>query len=118
MDQTEMKRRTKDFAKEIIKLCRKLPNNREGRLIGDQLFRSGTSIAANYRSACRARSKAEFISKLSIVEEEADETLFWLEIINEMKIFQYAKLDTLMKENDEILAIVVASIKTAKKKKS
>ena len=118
MDQIEMKRRTKEFAKEIITLCRKLPNNREGRLVGDQIFRSGTSIAANYRSACRARSKAEFISKLAIVEEEADETLFWLEVISEMKIFLYEKLDALMKENDEILAIVVASIKTAKKNKS
>ncbi len=118
MDKAEMKQRTKEFAKEIIRLCRKLPNNREGRLIGDQIFRSGTSIAANYRSACRARSKAEFISRLSVVEEEADETLLWLEIINEMKIFHYAKLDALMKENNEILAIVVASIKTAKKRKN
>ena len=118
MDQAEMKRRTKEFAKEIIRLCRKLPNNREGRLIGDQIFRSGTSVAANYRSACRARSKAEFISKLSIVEEEADETLFWLEVIKEMKIFQYEKLDAIMQENDEILAIVVASLKTAKLRKS
>jgi four helix bundle protein len=113
-----MKRRTKEFAKEIIRLCRKLPNNREGRLIGDQIFRSGTSTAANYRSACRARSKAEFISKLSIVEEEADETLFWLEVINEMKVFQYEKFDAIMKENDEILAIVVVSLKTAKRRKS
>ena len=118
MDQAEMKRRTKEFAKEIIRLCRKLPNNREGRLIGDQIFRSGTSVAANYRSACRARSKAEFISKLSIVEEEADETLFWLEVIKEMKIFQYEKLDAIMQENDEILAIVVVSLKTAKLRKS
>ena len=117
MNQKEMKRRTKEFAKEIIRLCRKLPNNREGRLIGDQIFRSGTSVAANYRSACRGRSKAEFISKLSIVEEEADETLFWLEVINEMKVFNYDKLEELMKENDEILAIVVASIRTAKKNK-
>ena len=117
LDQTEMKSRTKEFAKEIIRLCRKLPNNRAGRLIGDQIFRSGTSVAANYRSACRARSKAEFISKLSIVEEEADETLFWLEVINEMKIFHYEKLDALMKENDEILAIVVAALKSAKLRK-
>ncbi len=115
MDKAEMKQRTKDFAKEIIELCRNLPNNREGRLIGDQIFRSGTSVAANYRSACRARSRAEFISRLSVVEEEADETLFWLEVIMEMKIFQYSKLDALMKENDEILAIGVASIRTAKK---
>jgi four helix bundle protein len=113
-----MKRRTKEFAKEIILLCRKLPNNREGRLIGDQIFRSGTSIAANYRSACRARSKAEFISRLSTVEEEADETLFWLEVINELEIFQYQKLDLLMKENNEIISIVVASINTAKMNKA
>jgi four helix bundle protein len=112
-----MKRRTKEFAKQIIELCRKLPSNREGRLIGDQIFRSGTSVAANYRSACRGRSKAEFISKLSIVEEEADETLLWLELISEMKVFNYEKMDELMKENDEILAIVVASIRTAKKNK-
>jgi four helix bundle protein len=113
-----MKQRTKDFAKEIIRLCRKLPKNQEGRLIGDQIFRAGTSVAANCRSACRARSKAEFISRLSVVEEEADETLFWLEIINEMEIFYGDKLNALMKENDEILAIIVASIKTAKKTKN
>ena len=118
MDKAEMKRRTKEFAKEIIRLCRKLPKNREGRLIGDQIFRAGTSVAANYRSACRARSRAEFISRLSVVEEEADETLFWLEIIKEMEIFHYKKLDALMKENDEILAIIVASIRTAKKNKT
>ena len=81
MEQKDLKLRTKTFVKEIIKLCRRLPNSREGKLIGNQIFRSGTSIDANYRSACRARSKAEFISKLSIVEEEADETLFWLELI-------------------------------------
>ncbi len=112
-----MKKRTKDFAKEIIKLCRKLPDNREGRLIGNQIFRSGTSVAANYRAACRARSTAEFISKLSIVEEEADETLFWLELIDEMEILDKGSIDFLMKENDEIIAIVVSSIKTARKNK-
>lgn len=72
MNEVQMKGKTKDFAKNIIKLCRELPNNREGRLIGDQLFRSGTSVAANYRAACRARSRAEFVSRLAIVEEEAD----------------------------------------------
>jgi len=115
MDEAQMKKRTKEFAKEIIKLCRKLPDNREGRLIGNQIFCSGTSIAANYRAACRARSKADFISKLSIVEEEADETLFWLELIDEMKILDNSLLDPLMKENDEIVAIIVASIKTSRK---
>ena len=117
MNEAQMKKRTKEFAKEIISLCRKLPNNREGRLIGDQIFRSGTSVASNYRAACRARSTAEFISKLSIVEEEADETLFWLEIIYEMKTFKSIALGSLMKESNEIIAIIVASIKTARKKK-
>ena len=116
MNEAQMKKRTKEFAKEIIKLCRKLPNNREGRLIGDQIFRSGTSVASNYRAACRARSTAEFISKLSIVEEEADETLFWLKIIDEMEILKKESIDSLMKESDEIIAIIVASIKTARKK--
>ena len=115
MDKDSLKKRTKEFAKGVIELCRKLPNNREGRLISDQIFRSGTSVAANYRSACRSRSKAEFISRLSVVEEEADETLFWLEIIKEMNISKDALLDYLMKENDELVAIFVSSIKTAKK---
>jgi four helix bundle protein len=117
MDEMLMKKRTKDFAKEIIKLCRKLPNNREGRLIGDQMFRSGTSVASNYRAACRGRSIAEFVSKLAIVEEEADETLFWLEIITEMEILNDPSIGPLMKENDELIAIIVSSIKTARKKK-
>jgi four helix bundle protein len=117
MDEAQMKKRTKEFAKEIIKLCRKLPDNREGRLIGNQIFCSGTSVAANYRAACRARSKAEFISKLSIAEEEADETLFWFELINEMEILDSDVLNLLMNENDELIAIIVSSIKTARKSK-
>jgi len=115
MNESQMKMRTKDFAKGIIMLCRQLPDNREGRLIGNQVFRSGTSVAANYRAACRARSTAEFISKLGIVEEEADETLFWLELIIEMKVLSKTSLGSLIKENDEIIAIIVSSIKTAKK---
>ena len=115
MNEEQMKKRTKEFVKQIIKVCRQLPNNREGRLIGNQLFRSGTSVAANYRSACRARSIADFISKLSIVEEEADESLFWLEIIKEMEIFYAPFMDSLMKENDEIIAILVSSIRTSKR---
>ena len=117
MNEALMKKRTKEFAKNIIKLCRRLPDNREGKLIGNQIFRSGTSVAANYRAACRARSRAEFISKLSIVEEEADETLFWLELIKEMEILDNALLDSLMKEDDEIIAIIVSSIKTSRKRK-
>lgn len=117
MNESQMKKRTKEFAKSIIRLCRLLPDNREGRLIGNQIFRAGTSVAANYRAACRARSTADFISKLSIVEEEADETLFWLELIEEMEILDKASIDSLVKENDEIIAIIVSSIKTSRKKK-
>ena len=117
MNEAQMKNRTKEFAKNIIQLCRELPNNREGRLIGDQMFRSGTSVAANYRAACRSRSRAEFISKLSIVEEEADETLFWLELIKEMNILNKPTVDSLMKESNELVAIIVSSIKMARKSK-
>ena len=117
MDRNEMKSRTKEFAKDIIKLCRKFPNDMEGRLIGNQIFRSGTSTAANYRAACRARSTADFISKLSIVEEEADETLFWLELIKEIEIVDKTLLNPLMQENNEIIAIIVSSIKTARNNK-
>ena len=117
MNRQDMKGRTKEFAKRIIKLCRALPNNREGRLIGNQLFRSGTSVAANYRAACRSRSKAEFIAKLGIVEEEADESLFWLEILAEMEIMSQDLLEALMKENNEIVAMVVSSIKTCRQNK-
>ena len=117
MDRNEMKSGTKELAKDIIKLCRKFPNNMEGRLIGNQIFRSGTSTAANYRAACRARSTADFISKLSIVEEEADETLFWLELIKEMEIVDKTLLNSLMQENNEIIAIIVSSIKTARNNK-
>ena len=115
MTEAQLKARTKEFAKNIIELCRKLPDTREGRLIGNQVFRSGTSVAANYRAACRSRSKAEFISKLSIVGEKADETLFWLELIKEMKTLQNSLLDDLTKESDELVAIIVSSIRTAKK---
>jgi four helix bundle protein len=115
MNERQMKKRTKDFAKKIILLCRKLPSNREGRLIGNQMFRAGTSVAANYRAACRGRSKAEFVSKLAIVEEEADETMFWLELIKEMNISNDPLVDDLLKESNELVAIVVSSIRTTNK---
>jgi len=117
MNSDAMKRRTKEFAKRIIEFCRDLPNNREGRLIGNQMFRSGTSVAANYRGACRGRSRADFIAKLGIVEEEADETSFWLEIIDELEIGDKNVVSSLMDECDEIIAIMVSSIKTARQKK-
>ena len=118
MNPAAMKNRTKEFAKKIIELCRELPNNREGRLIGNQLFKPGTSVAANYRAACRGRSKAEFVSKLGIVLEEADETLFWLELIDEMSINGGSSVGFLRQECDEITAIIVTSIRTAKEGKS
>ena len=115
MNESVLKNRTKEFAKQVITFCRSLPNNREGRLIGDQLFRSGTSVAANYRAACRGRSKAEFISKLSIVVEEADEARFWLELIKEMNISKVPSVDQLISESDELVSIFVSSIKTTKR---
>ena len=118
MNPAALKNRTKEFAKRIIGLCRELPNNREGRLIGNQLFSSGTSVAANYRAACRGRSKAEFVSKLGIVLEEADETLFWLELIDEMLVHGGNSVGLLMRECEEITAIMVTSIKTAKRCKN
>lgn len=114
MDQEQMNRRTKEFAKRVINLCRQLPESREGRLIGNQLFRSGTSVGANYRAGCRARSKPEFIAKLGIVLEEADESLYWLEILAESQVVEANLLAPLMKEADELVAIFVASLKTAK----
>ena len=114
MDQEEMKKRTKDFAKRVINLCRQLPETREGRLIANQIFRSGTSVGANYRAACRARSKADFIAKLGIVLEETDESLYWLEILSETQIVKADLLEPLMEEASELVAIFVTSLKTAK----
>jgi len=114
VDQEEMKKRTKDFAKRVINLCRQLPETREGRLIANQVFRSGTSVGANYRAACRARSKADFIAKLGIVLEETDESLYWLEILSETQIVKADLLEPLMEEASELVAIFVTSLKTAK----
>ena len=115
MNSEEMKKRTKRFALDIIKLCRNLSKNQESRLISNQLFRAGTSVAANYRAACRARSRADFISKMGIVEEEADESLFWLELIKELELCQNTLVPQLLKEGNEILSIVVSSINTARR---
>lgn len=113
----QLKLRTKQFALRIIKLVRALPNNTESWAIGKQLIRSGTSVGANYRAACRARSKADFISKLGIVEEEVDESAFWLEIIIESGIIDKKLVESLYSEADEITAMIVTSIKSAKKNK-
>ena len=112
-----IKLRTKQFALRIIQLVQSLPKNPTVDVIARQLLRSGTSVGANYRSACRARSTAEFISKMGIVEEEADESLFWMELLIENNLMKKEKLELLMKEADEIVSIIVSSIKTAKSRK-
>ncbi len=109
----DLRARTKRFALRIIKLFRALPRSDETRILGKQVLRSGTSVAANYRALCRARSKAEFIAKMGVVIEEADETVFWLELLVESGIVPEAKLDNLIKEANELTAIFVASRKTA-----
>jgi four helix bundle protein len=110
--------RTKRFALRILKLFRSLPKTEEARIFGRQLLRSGTSIGANYRAACRARSRAEFIAKLGIVLEEADETVFWLELMRDGEIFPQQKLNDLVTEANELVSIFVTSIRTAKEPSS
>ena len=110
----EFRNRTKKFAIEIVKLFRKLPKTDDAQILGKQLLRSATSVAANYRAACRARSKAEFIAKLGIVVEEADESVFWLEIMTETDILDIHKVDHLMKEADELMKISSSARKTAR----
>src|SRR5437016_7039851 len=114
MDSAEMKKRTKEFAKRVINLCRKLPRTEEARLVRNQIFRSGTSVGANYRAACRGRSKPDFISKLGIVLEEADETVYWLELVIRANLLPESKVEPLLKEANELVSIFVASSKTAK----
>lgn len=115
MDKEELKLRTKKYALRIIKLVNALPKNITGRTIGNQLIRCGTSVASNYRATCRARSKAEFISKIGIVIEEADESGFWLKLIIETKIMKEKLILPLLNETNKIVAIMVTSSKTIKK---
>ena len=114
MTREEMKARTKEYAKRVVRLCAALPNHWVGRTLGNQLLRSGTSVGANYRAVCRAKSTADFLNKLRIVEEECDESLFWMELLVECDLIKPARLNPLMQEGNEILAIVVASAKTAR----
>jgi four helix bundle protein len=106
--------RTKHFALRILKLFRSLPRSEEARILGKPILRSGTSIGANYRAACRARSRAEFIAKLGIVLEEADERVFWLELMRDAEIFPRRKLNDLVQEANELVSIFVTSVRTAK----
>jgi four helix bundle protein len=110
----ELQDRTKRFALRIIGAFARLPKSEEARVLGRQFLRSGTSVAANYRAACRARSAADFISKISVVVEEADETLFWLELIVEAKLVPSKLVESLIAECEELLKIFSASLATAK----
>ena len=109
-----LKERTKKFALRILKLAKSLPKTVEGRIIQNQIIRCGMSVASNYRATCRARSDAEFIAKLGIVIEKADETAFWLEIIIDSGIMKKELISPLFLENNELIAIFVSTIKTKK----
>ena len=116
MNAEELKARTRKFALRILKLCDVLPRTTSGRAIAHQLVRSGTSIGANYRAACRARSRAEFVAKLGIVVEEADETQYWLDLLSDSAIVRNDRLCGLRQEVTELLAIFSASQFTAKQR--
>lgn len=116
MTSEELKHRTKAFALRVVKLVDALPRSLAGQVIGKQLLRSATSVGANYRAACRAQSRADFAAKLSIVVEEADETLYWLEFLHESSMVKPDRLTELLNEANELLAIVIASRKTVKAK--
>ena len=113
MTEIEMKQRTKAFALRVIKLSSSLSKDFVARRLGDQLLRSGTSVAANYRAACRARSKADFVNKLGIVEEEADESALWMELLVESGLVPARRLEKLIDEANQLTAIFVASRKTS-----
>ena len=114
MTRDEMKARTKTYANRIVKLCEALPDRWVARTLGKQLLRSGTSVGANYRAVCRAKSAADFLNKLRIVEEECDESLFWMELLVECNPVNARRLTSLMQEGNEFLSIVVASAKTTR----
>lgn len=116
MDKEVMKKRTKQFALRIIKCTEALPRSPTTIVIGRQLLRSGTSVGANYRAACRAKSNADFIAKMGIVEEEADESAYWMELLVEANLVEASYLADLLDEANQLTAITVASIKTARQK--
>jgi len=116
MKEEDLKRRTKQFALRTMKLVGALPSNLEGRIVGKQLLRAGTSVGANYRAACVGRSKSEFVAKLGIVLEEADESAYWMELIVEGALLKDELVKSLYQEAKEISAIMAASRKSATKK--
>jgi four helix bundle protein len=113
MKSAELQQRTKAFALRVLKLVEQLPNTTGGRVLANQLARSATSVGANYRAACRARSRAEFASKIGTVAEEADESLFWLELIRDGKFMSEKKLFSIIAEADELTAIFTSGRRTA-----
>jgi four helix bundle protein len=113
MNETEMKQRTKKFALRILDLADALPRSRSGNVIAGQIIRSGTSVAANYRALCRAKSREDFVNKTKIVEQEADETSLWLELTVEHRLLRMSRIEPLLSESNELTAICVASRKTA-----
>jgi len=115
MNEEEFKRRTKALGLRVIRLVEDLPRNRTADVIGRQVLRSATSVGANYRAACRAKSPADMAYKMSIVEEEADETLYWLELLDEADLVPSSQLAPLMRETNELVAMAVASIKTLRR---
>jgi len=117
MNPEELKKRTKAFALEVARPCERLPRSRIADRIANQLLRCGTSVGANYRAACRAKSPADFIAKMSTVEEECDETLYWIELLVESGLVHENRVADLLREANELLSIVVASIKTARTRK-
>ncbi len=116
MTPEELKSRTTAFALRVIRLAGALPRSQAAQVIGRQMLRAGTSVGANYRAACRARSRADFAAKMGIVEEEADEALYWLELLVQSGLVKLGRVEELMKEANEIVAIVTASRKTAQGK--
>ena len=114
MKSEEMKARTRAFALRVIRLAESLPNTPTAKVIRDQMLRCGPSVGANYRAACRAKSRPDFVSKMGTVEEEADETIYWMELLIDAEIVKRARIADLLDEADQILSIEISSIKTAK----
>jgi len=113
-----MKRRTKEFALRVIRLVQSLPRGQMADVLGKQLLRSGTFVGANYRAACRAKSRADFISKMGIMEEEADESMYWMELLIESRLVRHDDVANLLDEADQLVAMTVSSIQTARSNKS
>lgn len=114
MTKRELQQRTKTYALRVIKAVQALPDDRVSEVLGRQLLRAGTSVGANYRAACRAKSTADFINKLKIVEEECDESLYWMELITEAELIPASRLARLHSEGDELLAITIAALRTTR----